>query len=78
MKVRCKVRCVAIEQIESWTTGPERFLWSAKFGPANRSASPENAEFFAATPSISMTIATIKSDHFKVGQEYFLDFTPAD
>jgi hypothetical protein len=39
--------------------------------------SPENKEFFAATPSGIAEVSTVRQDHFQVGQDYYLDFTPA-
>ena len=44
------------------------------------SGSEENKQFFAATPSGSITLGTVNAaaaDQFKEGQSYYVDFTAA-
>ena len=77
MATRCKVKCTAITQQENWSRGSVPFLYTAEFAAVSRDESPENAAFFEATPSVSIKVSTIKSDHFRVGQSYYLDFTEA-
>ena len=74
-QTRCKVRCTEVAQREGWSSDG-RTLFAAKFAAADRSKSPENAAFFEATPSLSLEVQTVKGDHFQVGREYYLDFTP--
>lgn len=45
------------------------------------SGSDENAEFYAATPSGSIDLATVNQqagEQFELGQEYYVDFTKAE
>jgi hypothetical protein len=51
-------------------------LYAAKMQPVS-GGSDENKEFFAASPSGSIELSTVKADHFEVGREYYVDFTPA-
>jgi hypothetical protein len=42
--------------------------------------SPENSAFYEATPSGSIKVGTINKaalDHFVIGREFYVDFTPA-
>jgi hypothetical protein len=44
------------------------------------SGSPENAQFFAYTPSGAISLSTVNTNasaQFEVGKEYYVDFTPA-
>jgi hypothetical protein len=81
MATRCKVKCQGIEKSMGsknengkWIESP---VYTARFSAAPSGTSPENAEFFAATPTVEMRLGTIRDDHFQVGQEYYVDFTPA-
>lgn len=45
------------------------------------SGSEENEKFYALTPSGSIQLSTVNADAaavFKQGQEYYIDFTPAE
>jgi hypothetical protein len=71
---RAKFRCVSVAKREGWGGSP--FLYSAEFHPVTGD-SPENKEFFAATPSGRIEVSTVRADHFEVGKSYYVDFTEA-
>ena len=73
--IRCKFECVEVAKRKGWS-GHE-FLYAAKF-QAVTSGSEENKKFFAATPSGSLEVSTVREDFFTVGQSYYLDLTPAE
>lgn len=68
--IRCKYRCVSIEEFQGWT-----LLYRAKFNPVTGD-SKENEPFFAATPSGSLEVTTITRKPWRVGQEVYLAITP--
>lgn len=39
--------------------------------------SEENKKFFASSPTGRITLGVVREDHFEVGGEYYVDFTPA-
>lgn len=73
--VRAKFKCMQVTKQTGWA-GYE-FLYSSKFSPVT-SGSEENAAFYAASPGGEISLSTAKADHFEVGREYYVDFTPAD
>ena len=88
--VRCKFECVSVTKRKGWSG--HAVLHDAEFqavtadSPVKGSASPgvetlqriENKEFFAATPSGKLNVATVVSDVFEVGKAYFLDITAVE
>ena len=75
MTVRCKFVCTSVTKRQHWNG--KNHIWEASFSPVGSASSPENAVFFAATPSGNITVGTIAADHFEVGREYYVDFVPA-
>lgn len=75
MKVRAKFKCSSVTKLVGYN-GPA-FLYSAAFSPVT-SGSEENKQFFASTPSGEIKLTSILPDAFQPGQEYFVDFTPAE
>lgn len=78
MTVRAKFKVHSITQQEHWdkSKGP---LHTVKLQPVT-SNSPENAEFYAATPSGQIELSTLNEaagKQFELGKEYYIDFTPA-
>lgn len=71
---RAKFVCIGIEKVIGY--GADKFLYTCRFS-AVVGGSPENKEFFAATPSGDLKM-TVRSPMFEVGKQYFLDFTPAE
>jgi hypothetical protein len=74
MSVRCKVKCIETGESTDGANGP---LHSAKFAAiysANKES--ENGQFFRYTPHLELTLGVVSHQHFKVDQEYYLDFTP--
>jgi hypothetical protein len=67
-----KFKCIEVTKRQGWS-GNE-FLWAARFSVV-MGDSEENKAFFAATPSGTIDISTIREDHFEVGEEYTVDFT---
>ena len=74
--VRCKFKCQSVAKRIGWNAASP-FLYEADFS-AVMDGSEENKAFFAATPSGSLKVGTVKVDVFEVGKEYYLDITPAD
>lgn len=75
MATRAKFTCTEVSKTTGW--GENKFLYAAKFSAVTGS-SEENKTFFAATPSGSIHMSTIKEDHFEVGKTYYVDFSPAE
>lgn len=73
MTTRCKFRCTSVEKSLHWASSGG-FLYAAKF-TVIVSGSPENEAFFAATPSGSLSVSTVKNDVFEVGKDYYLDIS---
>jgi hypothetical protein len=74
MSVRCKVACFYKEE------GQDPDVGVVHFGAAF-SDSPENKEFFKNTPIVSIQLGRVNTAayaQFEVGEEYYLDFTPAN
>jgi hypothetical protein len=74
MSTRAKFICTEVAKRQGWGNFP--VLYAAKMQPVS-GGSDENKEFFAASPSGSIELSTVKADHFEVGREYYVDFTPA-
>jgi len=51
-------------------------IYEASF-QAVTGGSPENDKFFQYTPGGSISLGVYKEDVFQVGQEYYLDLSPA-
>lgn len=75
--VRCKFKCVKIERSIGWMKGVGNTEVHTAHFQAVIDDSPENAKFYAATPSGTVSVGTIKPGMFELGQEYYLDFSPA-
>lgn len=75
MKTRCKFKCQSVTKRLGYVTGGPQFAYDAEF-QAVYGDSPENKAFFAATPSGSIKVATVKDDQFVPGHEYYVDFIP--
>lgn len=72
--VRCKFTCTEVTKQVGWSGHP--FLWAARFNVVT-DGSEENRKFFAATPCGQLSVSTVTSDMFEVGQDYYLDLSPA-
>lgn len=75
MATTAKFTCNEISKRTGW--GVHKFLYSAKFS-AVTGTSTENESFFAATPSGSIEVSTVKEDHFEVGKTYLVHFTESE
>lgn len=70
--MRCKVVCTSKEDSGS---GVNLAFWPVVDG------SPENKQFFAATPAGSISLSVVNRDaanRIEAGQEYYIDFSPAN
>jgi len=76
-KIRCKFRCVSVTKTEAWAGASVPFHYSATFN-AVVASSKENKKFFESTPSGTIEVRTVREDHFHPGQEYYVDFEPAE
>lgn len=75
MTVRCKFTCISKREYKHWDRAKGN-LYEYEFS-AVTSGSEENAQFFEATPSGTLKVGTVKDGSFEVGQDYYLDLTPA-
>jgi hypothetical protein len=78
MTVRAKFKVVSITTSAHWQPG-KGHLGTVRLQPVT-SGSEENAKFYEATPSGQIEIGTINQEalaQFKIGGEYFVDFSPA-
>lgn len=71
---RAKFNCVGITKR---AYGKDEFTHEAEFS-AVYPGTEENEQYFKATPSGSLKIATLKADFFEPGKSYYLDFIEAD
>lgn len=74
MQTRCKFECTGVTKQKGW--GEHKFIWSAEL-TAVVSGSEENKEFFAATPTGSLRLATIRNEVFEPGRFYYIDISEA-
>lgn len=76
MKIRAKFSCIGVRKSRHWK--PENgFLYEAELS-AVTSGSEENEKFWAATPSGSIKLSTIREDYFVPGWDYYVEFTPVE
>jgi hypothetical protein len=75
MSVRFKFKCVEAEK-ESRKSYEVPIVQVVKFSPVT-TGHPENAGFGHDTPSGTFEIALTKVGSFEVGQEYYIDISPA-
>ena len=80
---RAKFECREVSKQKGW--GEHAFVYAAKFQAVtgrdvagSREAADENAQFFAATPSGSIELSTVRQNHFEVGKTYYVDFSEAE
>lgn len=75
---RCKFVCNSVTKTKHWNqpvaANAVRFLYTAKFSAVYNN-SPENQQFFDATPTAELSLGVYKEDLFEPGQEYYLDFS---
>lgn len=78
MSVRAKFKVDTITRSKHWDKQKGE-IQTIRLTPVT-SGSDENAEFYAATPSGSIDLSTVNQaagEQFKLGAEYYVDFTPA-
>lgn len=75
MTTRAKFRCFSVAESIGWVG--QEFVYDATFRPVV-GGTPENDQFYAATPSGEIKLSTVRGDHFEVGKMYYVDFTEAD
>jgi hypothetical protein len=81
MTTRCKVLCTSVKKVDakSWYTEPKvDFLYEAFFVAVTGGSSPENKQFFASTPTLTLEVKCINGDRFEQGKEYYLDISLAN
>ncbi len=78
--VRCKFTCITVTKRKGWDSF--EFVYEAEFQAVSkrdtaktREDAIENEQFWAATPSGMLKVATIRADHFEVGKDYYLDMS---
>jgi len=74
MSTRCKFTCIEVTKRKHWDPNKSEFHYDAKFS-AVTSGSDENQEFYAATPSGTLTVQTYLPDMFEPGKDYYLDIS---
>lgn len=75
-KTRAKFTCTEVGKSLHWDRS-KGFIYKAKF-IAVTGKSEENEAFFAATPSGTIEISTMKEDQFEAGKDYYVDFSVAE
>jgi hypothetical protein len=87
MAVRAKFKVVSITEMEGYDYSQDPVkpapMYTIKASPVYGNGDPEheNTKFWQASPSGSLELGTINAAaaaQFKVGQEFYLDFTPAE
>lgn len=80
--IRCKFTCMSVTKRKAWIGAPSEFVYDAEFQAvtnhdtaATREAADENVAFWAATPSGTLKVGTIRADHFAVGKDYYVDLS---
>jgi hypothetical protein len=73
--VRAEFQCVGVTKRRGW--GGAEFVYDAEFQAVTANGGDENKSFFAATPSGSVRLSTVRDDLFQVGQHYYVDFAAA-
>lgn len=73
--VRCKFTCQSVTKRQHWDRN-KGLLYNAEF-IAVTDGSEENKKFFEATPLGKLDVGTFKEDLFVVGQDYYIDISPA-
>lgn len=77
MTVRAKFKVQSITQSAGWDV-KNPTIYTVRLNPVTGNT-PENASFYAATPSGSIDLGMVSAaagDQFAIGQEFFVDFTP--
>lgn len=73
--VRCKFKMHSVTQ-HQWGDG--KVVWDAEFSAVyGDKPDSENRAFWDATPSGTLKLTTIKQMPWVIGEEYYLDITPA-
>lgn len=71
--IRCKFYCESKTERKHWDK-EKGSLWDYNFNPVS-GGSPENDEFWAATPGGNLKLTSVLSNAFEVGNEYYLDIS---
>jgi hypothetical protein len=76
MTVRCKFKCTErTERPKNWNGGPDgEKVYDFKFSAVSE-GSEENKKFWQYTPGGQISVTTVLLDAFKVGEEYYVDFS---
>lgn len=78
MTVRAKFKVQAILTSAKWNGAGT--MGTVKLTPVT-GGSPENVKFYEATPGGQIELGTVSEDalkQFVIGQEFYVDFTPAE
>ena len=76
MTVRAKFQCIGVTKRRGWQDDIP-FVYDAEFQAVTANGGDENKSFFAATPSGSVRLSTVRDDLFQVGEYYYVDFAAA-
>ena len=78
--IRCKFKCFQITEQLNWHQGDAQkhpTMDNAKLQVVTGD-SEENKQFFRSTPSGTIEVGTVTRGIFKVGKEYYVDFTEVE
>jgi hypothetical protein len=78
MTIRAKFKVQSVTRSAGWDT-KNPTVYTVRLNPVT-SNTPENASFYASTPTGSVELGLVSADvggQFEIGQEFFVDFTPA-
>lgn len=79
MTVRAKFKVQSITQSAGWGASPVR-VFTVRLTPVV-GGSEENKSFYAATPTGSIELGCTNEgvgEQFAIGQDFYVDFTPAE
>lgn len=76
MNVRLKFLC-DFQELDADTKSDLGPIYNYTFSAVTH-GSPENELYFKFTPAGYLRLSAVRSDLFKVGKEYYLDFVPAN
>lgn len=75
---RAKFVVQTITQSAGWGANPR--VWTVRLVPVSGAGAPENAAFYAATPTGAIDLGLVAEPvgkGFEIGQSFYVDFTPA-
>ncbi|MCE5247972.1 hypothetical protein LLG88_13755 [bacterium] len=77
MPVRCKFVCISKREYKDYSSPALVYDYEFNAVTGGQNSSEENKTFWKYTPSGKLNVSTVNDGSFVVGQEYYLDISPA-